>query len=219
MRRYLTGLAIATIATTACGRNDGAQSDTTSRAVALDDARVTRADTARIMGSADASVWVLVVSDFQCPYCKQFQDVRAEAFKREFIDPGTVRFAYINYPLRQHPNAMPAAEAAMCAGAQDRFWPFHDRIFATVDEWGTMPNPQQVFDNIASELSLDVAAFRQCMQDDVMLPMIRADYQRGVEAGVRSTPTFIIGQSLIEGVAPLETFRTAIAEATAAAGK
>lgn len=219
MRRHLAGLALATLAATACGSNDAAPADTSAAAVALDDPRVSRADAARIMGSPDASVWVLIVSDFQCPYCKQFQDLRAEQVKREFVEPGTVRFAYINYPLRQHANAMPAAEAAMCAGAQDRFWPYHDRVFDTVDEWGTMPNPLQHFEKIAAELSLDVAAFRQCMQDDVMLPMIRADYQRGVEAGVRSTPTFIVGQSLIEGVAPIETFRAAITQAVAAAGK
>lgn len=219
MRRFLAGFALSAMALAACGRNGSPQPEGEARSVALDDARVTRADAARIKGSPDARVWVLIVSDFQCPYCKQFHDVRAAELEREFVEPGTVRLAYINYPLRQHANAMPSAEAAMCAGAQDRFWPYHDRVFETVDEWATMPNPQQVFEGIASELSLDMAAFRQCLEDDVMLPMIRADYQRGTEAGVHSTPTFIIGQQLVEGVAPLATFRTAIAEAVAAAGK
>jgi protein-disulfide isomerase len=123
--------------------------------------------------------------------------------------------AYINYPLKIHRNAVPAAEAAMCAGAQDKFWPFHDKLFATVEKWGNSIDPSGTYFMLASDLKLDLGVFRKCLADDVMLPMIQADYQRGTQAGATSTPTFLIGRIMIPGNAPLDVFRTAIKETLA----
>lgn len=183
------------------------------------DPRVERADLSRIMGSPTATTWMLIVSDFQCPYCKEFHDTRSAALKKEFVETGKVRFAYVHFPLDIHPNAVPAAEASMCAGAQDRFWPFHDKLFETFQTWASSPSPQTVFDTIATGLGLDLAAFHACMQDDVMLPIIEADHQRGVSGGVRSTPTFIVGDAMIPGVAPLEVFRKTLNDVLAGSTK
>src|SRR5918992_1550199 len=71
------------------------------------DSLIGRADAARIQGSATAPVWVVEVSDFQCPFCKTWHDSVYRALRREFVVPGTVRFAYINYPLPTHANALP----------------------------------------------------------------------------------------------------------------
>src|SRR5918999_4616404 len=78
---------------------------------AAPDTLTARADAARIQGSASAPVWVVEVSDFQCPFCKTWHDSVYRALRREFVEPGTVRLAYINYPLPTHANALPAAEA------------------------------------------------------------------------------------------------------------
>lgn len=204
-------------------RNAGAASTNSPAAQAAEptapDPRVERADLARIMGSATATTWMLIVSDFQCPYCKEFHDTRSAALKKEFVESGKVRFAYVHFPLDIHPNAVPAAEASMCAGAQDRFWPFHDKLFETFQTWAPAPSPQAVFDTIATGLGLDMAAFHTCLQDDVMLPIIAADRQRGASGGVRSTPTFIVGDVSIPGVAPLEVFRKALNDALAGSSK
>jgi protein-disulfide isomerase len=222
----LTGL-LGTVLLTGCGEGDArtagaaqATPPTPDAAVApTADPRVERADQSRIMGIPTANTWMLIVSDFQCPYCKDFHDKRAAALKKEFVETGKVRFAYVHCPLSQHPNAVPAAEASMCAGAQDRFWPYHDRLFDTVDEWGPSPSPQAVFDSIATGIGLDLTAFHQCLQDDVMLPIIQVDYQRGVDAKVRSTPTFLVGSVMIPGVAPLDVFRKEINNALAGGTK
>lgn len=170
---------------------------------------------ARIMGNPAASTWMLIISDFQCPYCKEYHDDRAPAIAREFVETGKVRVAYIHFPLQIHANAMPAAEASMCAGAQDQFWPYHDRLFETVGAWSASPDPAAAFEGIAAALGLNLELFRQCMLDDVMLPMIQADHQRASEAGAKSTPTFLIGNMMIPGVAPLDVFRTTINQALA----
>jgi protein-disulfide isomerase len=176
------------------------------------DPRVARADLARIAGAPGAALWLLVVSDFQCPYCREYHQTTAKQVQQEFVETGKVRMAYINFPLRQHANALPAAEAAMCAGAQDRFWPYHDRLFETVDTWGPSASPLSAFEGIATDLQLDTTAFRQCMADHVMQPMIQADYERGVQSGTNSTPTFLIGSRRLTGNAPIAALRSAINE-------
>ena len=66
------------------------------------DSLVTIADRARILGDSAAPVWVVIVSDFQCPYCKVWHDETFPALKREFVDRGRIRLAYLNLPLPQH---------------------------------------------------------------------------------------------------------------------
>jgi len=170
------------------------------------------ADAARIQGSASAPIWVVEVSDFQCPFCKTWHDSVYRAFRREFVTPGTVRFAYINYPLPNHENAMPAAEAAMCAGVQGKFWEMHDGLFERQHEWANVPNASAAFDAIARAKGVDVAAMRQCIDSGAVRGLIRADVDRAQETGVQGTPSFLIGGDvLLRGMQPLENLRRAIA--------
>jgi protein-disulfide isomerase len=158
-------------------------------------------------------VWVVEVSDFQCPFCKTWHDSVYRTLRREFVTPGTVRLAYINYPLPNHDNAMPAAEAAMCAGAQGKFWEMHDGLFDSQNRWAPLPNAASVFDSVARVAGIDVAAMRQCITQGATRAMIQADADRAQEAGVQATPSFIIGGDiLIRGAQPIEAFRRAIAQ-------
>ena len=179
------------------------------------DPRVARADGARIKGRADAKVWVIVVSDFQCPYCRQWEQETAPQVDKEFVATGTARVAFINYPLQQHANALPAAEAAMCAGAQGKFWEMHDRLFDTQDKWTPNGQPAGFFETLAQGIGADVALFQQCVKDQVMRPLIEADYQRAVKSGAESTPTFLIGNMTFPGAQKIDVFRMAITQAIA----
>src|SRR3954452_15584930 len=109
------------------------RAETTSVAAsrAPTDSNITRADLARIQGSPTAPLWVIEVSDFQCPYCKQWHDQTYNTFLNQYVKTGKVRLAYVNFPLQSHAHAWPAAEAAMCAGAQGKFWAMHDPLFTT----------------------------------------------------------------------------------------
>ena len=76
----------------------------------LTDSVSAAADRGRIRGSADAPVWFIEVSDFQCPFCKQWHDASFAAIDNEYVKTGKVRMAYLNYPLSSiHPNARAAA--------------------------------------------------------------------------------------------------------------
>lgn len=162
-------------------------------------------------------MWIVEVSDFQCPFCKEWHDRTYPEVAREFIKTGVVRMAYVNFPLGQHPQAMPAAEAAMCAAAQDRFWPMHDAIFATQARWGALSDATAVFDSLARSVGASMVEWRACMRDGTMRRLIDADRSRGLSAGVSSTPTFFVGDEPIAGAAPIEEFRRLIERARAKA--
>ena len=188
-----------------------------SAAASATDPRVQRADQARIKGDPSVNNWVVIVSDFQCPFCKTWHDQTAAKLDEEFVATGKVKLAYVHFPLGQHQNARPAAEASMCAAAQGKFWEMHDRLFATAEVWSALPAADAHFAQLARAIGLDVAAYGQCMRDDVMLPMIQADYERSVRAGVNSTPSFLIGDQILSGAQPIEQFRPAIEKMLAGA--
>ena len=179
------------------------------------DALLERADRARIQGAATAPVWLVEVSDFECPFCKQWHDETYPAIRREFIVPGHVRMAYVNFPLQRHVHALPTAEAAMCAGAQDKFWPMHDALFATQAHWTPLADGSAMFDSLARVIGVDVPAWRDCLRSKVMQRLIGADRARGETAGATSTPFFFVGDEVIRGAAPIEVFRASISRARA----
>jgi protein-disulfide isomerase len=120
-----------------CARSDKAADAESAQPVtpppAFDLARV---DRARQMGSDSAKVWFIEGSDFECPWCKRFHDDTWPQIVRDYVNTGKVRVAFMNHPMflrsgDMHPRSVVAAEAAMCAGAQDRFWQMHDSLFAT----------------------------------------------------------------------------------------
>lgn len=177
---------------------------------ARDNALLERADAGRIQGAKTAPVWLVEISDFQCPFCKRFHDETYPLIKREYIDAGYVRMAYVNLPLSMHANALPTAEAAMCAAAQDKFWQMHDALFATQERWAPMEKPAALIDSLAVAVGVDPNAWRACMRSGVMRRLVNADRTRASTAGAGSTPIFFVGNSPIQGAAPIGVFRAAI---------
>jgi len=234
---------IAALALLACTRNEEARRDATAAArsaaatseapqgtpaVASSQSNplLTRADAARITGDSTAPLWLVVVSDFQCPYCKQWEDQTGGQVMRDYVRSGKARMAFINFPLNIHPNAKPASEAAMCAAAQDKFWPMHDAIFASQERWAREKNAAPIFDSLAVGVGVDAAAYRACVQTGAVRPLVEADAERAQSAGVNSTPTFLITHAarpsdrpaVIAGAAGIAAFRATLDSVLAAGG-
>jgi protein-disulfide isomerase len=204
----ITAAAVAFVVILACSKSSSASAAST--AAGPDSVLLKRADHARIEGSASAPVWVIEVSDFQCPYCRQFHDDSYGELKRAYVDSGKVRLAYVNFPLSMHRNAFAASESAMCAGAQNKFWEMHDALFTTQRSWENLPSPQKMFDSLAVAQGVDLPAFQKCVSGHLTKPMIEADIDRATKQGVESTPTFLIGGMMVTGAQPLANFRRAI---------
>jgi protein-disulfide isomerase len=159
------------------------------------------------------------VSDFQCPFCSRFHTESYSHLHKEYIATGRVKLAYVNFPLPMHANAFPAAEASMCAGAQGRFWQMHDALFRTQEAWSEKSTTTAMFDTLAVSAGVKLPAFQQCMRDHVMRSLVQQDLDRGKESGVRSTPTFFIGDTAILGAQPVEVFRRVLDTAIARAAR
>jgi protein-disulfide isomerase len=219
----LTGLAFLLACAPQRGSNQGAESSATTRKdtsvvaaqPAAKDSDLVKADLSRIQGSTNAPIWVIEVSDFQCPYCKQWHDETYQTLRDEYVRTGKVRLAYVNFPLAQHQYAWPAAESAMCAGAQGKFWETHDALFNSQSKWEALPSPTAFFDSLAQAQGVDVARWRQCVQSGKMKSLIQADHDRAQVAGAASTPSFMIGDKLLVGAQPIDELRRAIDSATA----
>lgn len=198
-------------------RADSAGGPAAAKAPATD-AAVTAADKGRIAGDSSAKTWVIIASDFQCPFCRQWHEESYRQFVQEYVRSGKVKVAYINFPLGQHQNAVPTAQGAMCASAQNRFWQYHDALFDSQKQWQDMPQPRTVLDSIAKVVGVDFAQWTKCVDSDKMLPLIFADRDRAAAAGVRSTPSFLIGGQVVTGTVPMSKLRPVIDSAIAKAG-
>lgn len=178
------------------------------------DSIITRADLARIQGSPSAPIWVIEASDFQCPYCKDWHEQTYKTLVDQYVKTGKVRLAYVNFPLQSHAHALHAAEAAMCAGAQGKFWPMHDALFTTQAQWQSR-GPTQVFDSLARAQGVQMEPWRNCVASGKMRPLIVADADRASRAGVRATPSFMIGNQLLVGAQSIDDLRRVIDSALA----
>jgi protein-disulfide isomerase len=213
---------IAALAAISCSNANTAANSTESPVAAegkktlnAPDPIVVAADRGRIIGDSTARTWVVIASDFQCPYCKDWHDNSYRQLVNEYVRTGKIRVAYLHFPLNQHRNAVPTANASMCASAQNKFWAYHDGLFASVSRWGQMDNPRPVLDSIARAVGADMTAWSQCYESERMLPLIMADRDRAASGGVQSTPSFLVGGQVIAGAVPFESMRPLIDSAVA----
>jgi protein-disulfide isomerase len=166
---------------------------------------------ARSKGRPDAPVTVYEMSDFQCPYCRGFALNTLPILEREYVQSGKVRFVYINLPLpTAHANAVAAAEVAMCAARQGKFWPMHDLLFRYQDEWALQAAPVPYLVALGDSAGLNHAQLAQCVASKATAPEVQADAERSTQSGARSTPTFYVEGGLLEGAAPVAVFRAVL---------
>jgi protein-disulfide isomerase len=173
-----------------------------------------RTDTARnplagrIRGSTSAPVTVYEMSDFQCPYCREFALNTFPAIDSAYVATGRVRWAFVNFPLTSiHPNAVAAAEVAFCAAQQGGFWRVHDLLYQHQDVWAPLKAPAAFFVTLADSAKLSKPALLACLQSPSTEDAIRADAQGASRSGAQSTPTFYIEGGLLVGAQPVEVFR------------
>ncbi len=174
------------------------------------DARLTRADRGRVRGKSDA-LWIVVISDFQCPFCKKWHEETLPQIERDYVRTGKAQIAYMNFPIPStHPNAPATHEFAMCAAEQEQFWPAADALFRTQRSWGARRDIRVVLDSLARGIALDQRRYATCMDSREMKVLVDADYTRATQIGVGSTPSFLIGGRPLVGAQPYEAFQRAI---------
>ena len=219
LSRTATLLLLAAITAPACAQQpeaSAARPVATEATVPLDSV-LARASRSRSKGAESAPVTLVEISDFQCPYCREFAVQTLPALDSAYLSTGKVRMLFINMPLPMHTNAWAASEAALCAGAQGAFWPMHDRIFAGQQEWSNAPNPSEIFTGYAAALRLDTTAFQRCINEDQVAPILINDIMQVARNGISGTPAFVLNDTeMLSGALPFSEFRTRIEAALAA---
>jgi protein-disulfide isomerase len=162
----------------------------------------------RAKGRPDAPVTVYEMADFQCPACRTFALETMPLLEREYARPGKVRFVFINFPLTQiHPNAVAAAEVAMCAARQGKFWDVHDALFLRQPVWSPLREPGPYLLALADSAGVERQPLIDCVTSGATRGEIEADARRAARSGARSTPTFYIEGGLLAGAWPADTYR------------
>ncbi len=143
------------------------------------------------LGQVDAPVLMVEFTDYQCPYCKRFHDITLPEIQKKYIDTGKLRYVTLDLPLKFHQQARPAAEAARCAGEQNKFWPMRKILFG---------NPRALDKKsllgYAGDLALDINAFKSCLEDNRHEQGIQSDIKIARSAGFTGTPSFVIGRNV-----------------------
>ena len=156
-------------------------------------------------GSTKPAVTIVEFSDFECPYCSEVQTVLKQVMESYGKD---VRLVFKHMPLEGHRNSLPAARAAYCAAEQDRFWQFHDALFASRARAQNLS--PVLFEEIANELGLGVPKFRACLNSEQSRTAIVKDIETARLFRIESTPSFIVNGRLIKGALSFADFQKII---------
>jgi protein-disulfide isomerase/uncharacterized membrane protein len=156
-------------------------------------AEVQRIDlsTAHLEGPADAPVQIVVFSDFECPFCRQFAPVLKRIRERY---PREVSLAFRHFPVASHARAFPAAVAAECAAEQGAFWEYHDRLFA---EGGDLSDAKLLA--LASALGLNAAQFSACLKSAAPAKRVEASRQDATLRGLDGVPAVFLNGRRVRG--------------------
>jgi protein-disulfide isomerase len=167
-----------------------------------------------LQGARQATLAIVEFSDYQCPYCARHTRDTYPRLEQDFIATGKVRYAMLDLPLRNHPFAFKAAEAATCAASKGKFWEMHHLLFE--NQQALQP---EALPGYAEKVGLDRSEFQACLEEGRQ-ESVNADLAQATKAGISATPTFLIGwladgdqlkpAEVIRGAQPYESFERVI---------
>jgi protein-disulfide isomerase len=140
-------------------------------------------------------------ADYECPYC---QKVQPDLVKLQQQFGVNIALVYKDFPLPMHPLAQKAAEAARCAGAQGKFWEYHDALFEN--------RKLQVSDlkQQAVALKLDSSRFDKCLDSGEQAAAVKKDAAEGLRLGLAGTPSFFTNGHFLSGALGYPKLREAV---------
>jgi protein-disulfide isomerase len=149
-------------------------------------------------GAAKPAVTIIEFSDFECPFCRQVQDALKQIVEQYSSE---VRLVFKHLPSEGHRNSLAAARAAYCAGEQDRFWQFHDALFASEK---LSPG---ILNELAARLGLGAEKFAECLGAERSRAAVIKDIETARRYRIESTPSFLINGKLVKGALSLADFQ------------
>ena len=146
-----------------------------------------------VRGNPDAEFTIIEFGDFQCPACQTFARQVKPLVEAEFVQTGTAKFMFYDFPLVSiHPHAFLASRAARCAEDQGKFWEYHDALYQNQTSWSGLQNPAGRFEDYAGELDLDGGEFASCLRSERHADVVTANMELGFQVRVPGTPTIMV---------------------------
>ena len=162
-------------------------------------------------GAVNAKVNIVEFSDFQCPFCARGAETMRLLLKQY---PNDVRLYFRHLPLPFHVDASLAAQAAMAADAQGKFWQMHDKLFANQEHL-----KRADLEAYARDIGLDLGRFKQDLDHQTWKNTVAADAALASQMGVVGTPNFFINGRPLRGALPIDTFQGVIEDELARSKK
>lgn len=207
-----------TVAAVACGDRRSAAAEVSKedvrrlppeRKAMLPDITIQAADRGRVLGDS-AHAQILVISDYQCASCRQWFEQTLPVLRRTYVDTHQATITWVHYPLREHPNAVRAANVAMCTAVEGKFWEASARLFAAVDRWSNAPDAKAIIDSIGGSTGVDAMTFYDCVKSGRILRQIRGDID-WVDQGKQGQPlTVVVGTRRLASTASIGTLKATI---------
>ena len=160
------------------------------------------------LGSADAPVTIVEFADFQCSFCKKFWADTLPKLKESYVKKDQVRIIYRHFAILGKFSEQ-AAMGADCAGEQEKFWEYHDKLFGNQ---GGLAFTQSKLQQYAGELGLKAANFKRCLTTEKYRKKVEGETAVAASLGARGTPTFFVNGRLMVGAQPFDVFQTIIEE-------
>jgi protein-disulfide isomerase len=174
---------------------------------------------AAVLGKNNAKVTIVEFTDYQCPFCARHYTSSHKTLKEKYIDTGKVKIVFKDQPLPFHANAKIAANAARCAGEQNKFEAMHDALFEGQTGWSNLATEDAIkkFGEMATTAGANAERLMQCVRDGKFNKQIEADSALGItpEVGAGATPTFFINKQPVVGAQDLSVFEAEIEKALA----
>jgi protein-disulfide isomerase len=166
-----------------------------------------------LLGDPGSRITIVEFGDYQCTYCHAFHQNTKDQIIQQYINTGKANFVFRDFPLNG-PASVLAAQAAYCAGDQNRYWQYHDELYNNWAGENTGWVNQKSLDQFASNVGLDLTIFDKCMSDKKYEQKVLDNQQFGEKLGVNSTPSFIIFSDkkveTVIGAQPYSVFKQAL---------
>jgi protein-disulfide isomerase len=169
-----------------------------------------------ILGNASAAVTLIEYGDYQCPYCVQFFSETQPQIVQNYVNTGKVRVVFRDFAFLGAESTA-AANAAQCAEDQGKLWAYHDALYSAKladdnnggsEDDGFYTNVE--FLKLAQQVGLNIPTFTSCINNNTDANMVAQEKGAAANAGINSTPSFIVNGTTISGAQPYSVFQAAL---------
>jgi protein-disulfide isomerase len=157
-------------------------------------------------GNASAPIWIVEMADFGCGYCAKFARETMPVLDSLYTHKGQVYWRFVPFVLGMFPNAREAAEGAVCASRQGKFWQMHDRLYENRKAWMAAKDPRALVARLAAEAGVDRKAYAACASSKSATEEVARNTALARALNVRGTPTFVINGEIVPGALPTDVF-------------